>query len=186
MLISLLEHSQDASLSRYSPLSPSLIDSFVDEKILPVLRSVGGRWPGRGRYLAWFLSRGMWKASPWRPALAAQAATALFPDNAALRTLLRRYAEHGVEPAVQAAAVQALATGWADHPDTRPLLERVAADPHWSVRAAAMQALAAGWADYPDTRPLLERVAADRHESVRAARCRPWPPAGPTTPTHAS
>jgi HEAT repeat protein len=67
--------------------------------------------------------------------------------------------------------VQALATGWADDPDTRLLIiDRAATDLNGTVRAAAVRALAAGWADHPDTHPLLaERAEADQHEQVRAA-----------------
>ncbi len=164
VLASLLEYSEGS-------YSAARVDSFVEEEVLPVLRSVGTRWPGRGRYLDWFLTRGVWIA--WAPTstLAAQVAVALFPDNADLRALLHANAEMGFDSRVRAAAVQALATGWAEHPDTRPLLaERATADANWDVRRAAVQALATGWAEHPDTRPwLAERATGDENADVRRA-----------------
>ena len=57
---------------------------------------------------------------------------------------------------VQEAAVQALAAGWRDDPDTLPWLrDRATTDQHGGVRQVAVQALAAGWRDDPDTGPLL-------------------------------
>jgi len=47
----------------------------------------------------------------------------------------------GAEPAVRAAAVERIASGWPDHSDTFPLLRRAAGDPHERVRVVAVQGL---------------------------------------------
>jgi hypothetical protein len=50
------------------------------------------------------------------------------------------------------AALQPIAAGWAEHPDTLPWLpERAPTDDHESVRQAAPQAITAAWAEHPDT-----------------------------------
>jgi hypothetical protein len=59
---------------------------------------------------------------------------------------------------VRRAAVQELAKGWKDHPDTLPLLKQCAtSDDNSSVRRAAVQELAKGWKDDPDTLPILKQ-----------------------------
>jgi HEAT repeat protein len=52
---------------------------------------------------------------------------------------------------VRRAAVQALASGWRDDPDTLPWLrERATTDPDEAIRQAAVRALAVGWRGDPD------------------------------------
>ncbi|MBA2471903.1 MAG: HEAT repeat domain-containing protein, partial [Pseudonocardiales bacterium] len=64
--------------------------------------------------------------------------------------LLRDRATTDPDEAVRRAAVQALATGWRDHPGTGPLLrDHATTDLHWFVRQAAVQALATGWRNDP-------------------------------------
>ncbi len=72
---------------------------------------------------------------------------------------------------VRTTAVQELARGWRDDPDTLPWLkERAARDQNEYVRQAAVQELARGWKDDPDTLPWLkERAARDQNSSVRQA-----------------
>jgi hypothetical protein len=67
-------------------------------------------------------------------------------------------------------AIRAIATSWAGHPETLPLLRKLAttAQAH-GVRLAAVQAVAAGWADDPATAPLLhDRAANDRYWLIQA------------------
>jgi hypothetical protein len=60
----------------------------------------------------------------------------------------------GGQDLVPQTAVQALAAGWRDDPNTLPWLrQRATTDQHWTVRQAAVQALAAGWRDDPSGKP---------------------------------
>jgi HEAT repeat protein len=67
---------------------------------------------------------------------------------------------------VRQAAVQALAQGFKDDPDTLPWLKaRAQSDENWAVRRAAVQALAQGFKDDPDTLPILKaRAQSDDNE----------------------
>ena len=52
--------------------------------------------------------------------------------------------------AVQYAAVQELAWGWKDDPETLPTLKQLAqSDNNWGGQYAAVQELALGWKDDP-------------------------------------
>jgi len=75
---------------------------------------------------------------------------------------------------VRSAAVQELARGWKDDPDTLPLLKnRAANDDDDDVRRLAVQELARGWKDDADTLPLLKEGATnDDDEDVRRAAVR--------------
>ncbi|MBD2635363.1 HEAT repeat domain-containing protein, partial [Limnothrix sp. FACHB-881] len=72
---------------------------------------------------------------------------------------------------VRQAAVQELARGWKDDPDTLPLLkDRARSDKDSPVRQVAVQELARGWKDDPDTLPLLkDRARSDQNWLVRQA-----------------
>jgi len=61
---------------------------------------------------------------------------------------------------VRVTAINALAAGWADDPETaRFLRERAEADWHGSVQVAAVKALAAGWLSHPETEQFLRELA---------------------------
>jgi hypothetical protein len=61
---------------------------------------------------------------------------------------------------VRRAAVQELARGWKDDPETLPILKQLAqSDDDWNVRRAAVQELARGWKDDPETLPILKQLA---------------------------
>ncbi|HKQ75500.1 MAG TPA: HEAT repeat domain-containing protein [Blastocatellia bacterium] len=96
-------------------------------------------------------------------------ANILFLDNA--KTWLKDRATHDWDWPVRQAAVQELARGWKDDPDTLPLLkDRASQDDNWSMRQAAVQELARGWKDDPDTLPLLkDRATKDDNQWVRKA-----------------
>ena len=68
---------------------------------------------------------------------------------------------------VRYAAVQELARGWKDDPDTLPMLkDRARSDEDPGVRSAAVQELARGWKDDPDTLAILKDRARE-HPEVR-------------------
>ena len=75
---------------------------------------------------------------------------------------------------VRSRAVQELARGWKDDPDTLGWLkERAAHDDNWAVRQAAVRELARGWKDDPATLGWLkDRAAHDDHVAVRQAAVR--------------
>ncbi|NET40171.1 MAG: HEAT repeat domain-containing protein, partial [Cyanothece sp. SIO1E1] len=72
---------------------------------------------------------------------------------------------------VRRAAVQELARGWKEDPDTLPMLkERAQSDDSGAVRIAAVEELARGWKEDPDTLPMLkERAQSDDYWDVRIA-----------------
>ncbi|BDC51565.1 hypothetical protein F183_A38800, partial [Bryobacterales bacterium F-183] len=80
-------------------------------------------------------------------------------------------ADAGSGSILRQAAVQELARGWKDDPDTLPLLkDRVRSDEDGDVRAAAVLALARDWRDDPDTLPLLkDRARVDDSLAVQLA-----------------
>ncbi|TAG37433.1 MAG: HEAT repeat domain-containing protein, partial [Oscillatoriales cyanobacterium] len=64
---------------------------------------------------------------------------------------------------VRCAAVQEIARGWKDDPETLPWIKQHAqSDDNFMVRYAAVQELARGWKDDPETLPLLKQ-----YEQVR-------------------
>ena len=71
----------------------------------------------------------------------------------------------------EVAAVQELARGWKEDPDTLPWLkERATSDSEWNVRQAAVQELARGWKEDPDTLAILkQRATSDGEWYVRQA-----------------
>src|SRR6266404_850225 len=80
-------------------------------------------------------------------------------------------AENDDDWAVRSAAIQELARGWKDDPETLRLLkDRAANDESWGVRSAVVQEMARGWKDDPDTLPWLkDRASKDYHGAVRKA-----------------
>jgi predicted NACHT family NTPase len=96
-------------------------------------------------------------------------ATSLLQRNPRLWFL--RHAAEDDDQAVRKAALQELARGWKDDPDTLPLLkDRAAKDDNSGVRQAALQELARGWRGDPDTLARLkERAANDSDWAVRRA-----------------
>lgn len=68
---------------------------------------------------------------------------------------------HAWSPPVRRPAVQELARGWKDDPDTLPILkQRATSDKNPNVRRAAIQELAHGWKEDPDVRRLLNDLRA--------------------------
>ena len=61
---------------------------------------------------------------------------------------------------VRYAAVEEIARGWKDDPETLPLLKQWAqSDDNSDVRRTAVQELARGWKHDPETLPLLKQRA---------------------------
>lgn len=76
------------------------------------------------------------------------------------RSWLMAAATDDPDRVVRAAAIQELARGWKDHPETLPLLNRLIDSPDaWPVRDVAMQEFATGWRDEQETFPWLMRLA---------------------------
>jgi predicted NACHT family NTPase len=72
---------------------------------------------------------------------------------------------------VRQAAVQEVARGWKDDPETLPWLKDVArSDEYWALRRVAVQELARGWKDDPETLCWLkDRARSDEYADVRQA-----------------
>ncbi|WP_162642344.1 HEAT repeat domain-containing protein [Streptosporangium sp. 'caverna'] len=127
-------------------------------------------WFNREDYLSWYRSNSRYLRirAYVTPEIAAQIYIALLPGDF-----------HGLKVAilndeywaVRRAAVRAIASGWADHPGTLPLLRnRALNDERGDVREAAVRAIASGWADHPDTLPLLKNHALNNeHWNAREA-----------------
>ena len=74
--------------------------------------------------------------------------------------LLKQSATSDDNGGVRSTAVQELAKGWKDDPDTLPLLKQWAtSDDNGGVRSTAVRELAKGWKDEPWLREFLTKVA---------------------------
>ncbi|MGH3903032.1 MAG: NACHT domain-containing protein, partial [Pseudonocardiaceae bacterium] len=169
-VISLLETVYERGL-----LAEPWLTQSIEQTVLPVFTMLGPHWPGRDRYQDWYLLRGqllLTSLSPSAPdmSLAARIGTALL-DSHRFHEILRTQAVISPHSIIRRVAMQALAEGWREDPDTLSLLqERVTTDAHQDVRRVAAQALAADWCDDADTLPLLRECAiADPEQKVRAA-----------------
>jgi len=93
------------------------------------------------------------------------------PKNKIIIEILINSAKHDYFYLIRRAAVQAIAQGWHDDPETLPLLkDRAVNDQDNAVRYAAVQAIAQGWHDDPETLPLLkDRAVNDQDNDVRYA-----------------
>ncbi|BCY10955.1 hypothetical protein L3i22_060430 [Actinoplanes sp. L3-i22] len=140
------------------------------KRLSPYLTGVFGlTWLATDLYQCWYRRTG-YRLAAHEHTVARTAATvdaALNNDNL---DALHHNAANGIW-ASREAAVQAIAAGWSDDPDTLPWLrERATTDDRSEVRRAAVEAIAAGWADDPDTLPWLrERATTDDDDSVRHA-----------------
>jgi HEAT repeats/NACHT domain len=92
-------------------------------------------------------------------------------NNAQVRRWLQGCLNFKYSSYVPESAIQALARGWKDDPDTLPMLKHLAQqDDDWVVRQTAIQALAQGWKDDPDTLSWLKhRVQQDDDWAIRQA-----------------
>ncbi|MET8385018.1 HEAT repeat domain-containing protein, partial [Streptosporangium canum] len=150
------------------------VDGFLADKMIPLLREVRPRWPGRDRYLGWFLGRERAIMASGGTEMATMIVAALFPDDDRLREHFRRQVVGEISVSMRDGAVRALAQGWRDHPGTLPLLrENALTDPDGKVRTTALQAIAESWRDHPETLASLRACAAgDAQQQVRSAALR--------------
>ena len=71
--------------------------------------------------------------------------------------MLKARAQSDEHPAVRQSALQALARGWKDDPETLPMLKaRAQSDEEAAVRRSAVEALARGWRDDPEVQKFLQ------------------------------
>jgi hypothetical protein len=104
-----------------------------------VFAVLGPHWAGRSRFQGWYQLRGqcppVGQVTGEPSVLVTRIAATLDPSES-FRTHLLTMATLASDRHVRRAAVQALATGWRDHPDTLPLLHERATDPDGIVRQA--------------------------------------------------
>ena len=153
-VISLLETAKE-----HEDQFDSSLTQAIEQTILPVFTALGRHWAGRDRYQDWYLLHSQFRStsgvvSEAVISLAARIGAALLGDSHQFHELLQAQAVLSPDWAVRQAAVQALATGWREDPDTGPLLrERATTDENGAVQRAAVQALATGWREDPNTLP---------------------------------
>jgi hypothetical protein len=186
-LTALLEETatrQDRQNTRFAFLPVGVLPDSVEAVTARLILVLGPTWPARDQYHRWFHTRGQHLPATYPYVVARAAAQILLAQQPNTPTQLRQSATHP-NWAVQGAAVQAIAAGWADDPGTLPLLrDRATTDNNWAVRRAAVQAIAGGWADDPGTLPWLrDRATTDNHDDVRQAAVQAIAPGGPTTGT---
>ncbi|MBV9161201.1 MAG: HEAT repeat domain-containing protein [Pseudonocardiales bacterium] len=175
-VISLLETAHE----REDQLDLSLTRA-LEQTVLPVFTALGPHWAGRDRYQDWYLLRGQFLSTSrlvsnarfisGSVSLAVRIGAVLLADNLQFLALLQIQATFSPSESIRHAAVEALATGWRDDPDTLPLLrQRATTDPSGDVRQVAVRDLASRWHGNPDTLPWLhERATTDTDGSVRQA-----------------
>ncbi|MFF0155818.1 HEAT repeat domain-containing protein [Micromonospora sp. NPDC005203] len=150
------------------------IRSFKDDRdgtrmdtILPIIATIGARWPGRDIYLDWFRAQG--RRATLRPAAqqAARIAAALFPDSPDIAGLLAEGALTGASAQQRRACLLGHAAAWTDAPRTRQLVDRSCRDPAPVVRRAAIEVLTTHWPAASDTLDILLLMVRDVHADVR-------------------
>ncbi len=120
------------------------------------------------RSISWIIT--YWKTHPetlpWLKTL-------IHYDNAKLDSLLiNEYYEDAMQfdkiKTIQITAVQKLAQGWKDDPDTLPILKNlITSNSNDFVKDTAVQELARGWKDDPDTLPMLKTLLSSSNNSVQ-------------------
>jgi energy-coupling factor transporter ATP-binding protein EcfA2 len=153
------------------------LTTAIEQTVLPVMTTLGPRWPGCDRYLTWYHLRGHitpgGRLFPDYVALPATRIAAALDHSDSFRQHLHVTATRpGNHQYAREAAVKAIAASWPGDPDTLPWLREFATtivtDDDTDVRWAAVQAIAAGWPDDPDTLPWLRELATtDSEEFVR-------------------
>lgn len=148
--------------------------SFMDDRggarmdtILPIITTIGARWPGRDIYLEWFRAKGRW--ATLRPAAqyAARIAAALFPDSSDIESVLAEDALIGASAQQRRACLLGLAEAWTDAPQTRRLVDRSRRDPAPVVRRAAIEVSTTRWPAASDTLEILLVTVQDVDGDVR-------------------
>ncbi|MFE1310584.1 HEAT repeat domain-containing protein [Streptomyces sp. NPDC058755] len=143
------------------------------ESILPALSVFGPEWPGRERYLRWYLLRGQFQAEH-RIASAIVCGVHSAPEGLLL------LAEHTPDPASRTEFLRLVVERW---PNLRPAWDLVLGEvdaPYAESRRGAMGNLARYWRNDADVRPLLfERAVSDpdpepRRQALESVAAR-WP-----------
>ncbi|GAB2577436.1 hypothetical protein Aab01nite_11690 [Paractinoplanes abujensis] len=177
---------------RSRPYDLALLTAFK-QIVVPVITTLGPRWPGRDYYLAWYRLRGQIHLSDLRmdsrqmASIANQIALALDPSSDLRQYLFTVATDHHHE-AIRRTAVEAIASGWPGDPETLLWLrERITDDADEYVRQAAVRAVASGWPEDPGTLPLLRaRATGDTDAYARTAAVRAiasgWPEDAGTLP----
>ncbi|ADP80729.1 HEAT repeat domain-containing protein [Pseudofrankia inefficax] len=138
--------------------------------VAPSEGGLGPAWPGREAYRSWFLSSGRYVSRRLVAEFVTRTAAILLSDDPRIHSLIRARASKHPLARLRVAAVEAMAAGWPDRPDTAAFVRRRAVDDQDDeVRRAALAAVA-GWPDDPATGPFLrERAVQDEDKRVRAA-----------------
>lgn len=151
------------------------LNRAIEQSVLPVFATFAPYWPGRERYLTWFLRNGFVEADdPATCLTATRVAVALCGDDRALREFLRGQATRGWSIHHRAAAGSVLARKWARDPQVQAVVRaQCATDPSWVVRHSALQAVVGALPGEPGTLALLrERVLVEEHGDIRRTAVR--------------
>ncbi|MBM4822294.1 MULTISPECIES: HEAT repeat domain-containing protein [Streptomyces] len=130
--------------------------------MLPALSALAPRWPGRSRFLRWYLLRGQFLT---HHALPSKIAAALYSGPGVLLVL----AEHSPSPARQE-MLRTVINRWPDLPAAWELVWKAVDAPDWRDRRAGLENLARWWAEGDDVRDLFfERAVSDTEPRLRGA-----------------
>lgn len=143
--------------------------TFVREKLIPSVASVGASWPARGELAGWLGTRGDLPFAYVYDRRAGLFIGALGKGDPEVHGLILDYSRRG-QSSYRVLVPFSLAAGWLDDGRTKPLLLDLAvSDPHETVRFAAISALAEYFRDEAQTLALLHDALRDGHHWVRAA-----------------
>lgn len=156
----------------------------IEHSLLPTFGVIAS-WPGRDKYLDWFMTDARVETNnPATCEIAARLAIVLHPGNHDLLEFLRHQTVHGWTVSQRQSALAALAIGWQDDPDSLPLIRsRVTDDPNLDVRLKAMQTVLSSWPANSATLSLFQKLALhDRHMPIRLAAMQALATHWPTSP----
>lgn len=151
------------------------LNRAIEQSVLPVVAGFKPYWPGRERYLAWFMRTGFTAADDAATCeTATRLAVALCGDDPALHQFLRRQASQGWSIHHRAAAGAALVVGWpADDESLAIVRAQASGDPSWEVRQATVRAIVGVPTPDRHTAQLLrDRLVTDENEDVRRTAAR--------------
>ncbi|WP_173158105.1 HEAT repeat domain-containing protein [Phytohabitans suffuscus] len=151
------------------------LNRAIGQSVLPVFATFAPYWPGRERYLTWFLRNGFVEADdPATCLTATRVAVTLCGDDPALREFLLIQARRGWSVHHRAAAGTALAQRWAGDPRGQAVVRaQCGTDPSWEVRHSALRAVVSVLPGDANTLDLLrERVVVEEHGDIRRTAVR--------------
>ena len=148
----------------------------LEREALPALAEYGPHWAGRPQYENWYLCRGQFlggESPGFAQATAARVYVTLLGRETRVRDRLHGMARWADFDTRRVAALEALAAGWHDDPETAELIRaRATGDGAWYVRREAVRLLAAGWHDQATRDVLDQRATGDPDPEVRSAAVR--------------